>query len=154
MAETRQLPAVVPMLAYEDPATAIDWLTTAFGFREQRERRSVAPDGRVTHAQLEAGDGIVMVANPTPDYHGPARHRTECPAADRWLSVPWVVDGVFVNIAMIDDHFNRAREAGARMLSGIEPGPDGRLYRVEDLEGHRWMFYEPGATSEASGTGG
>ena len=29
------------------------------------------------------------------------------------------------------------------MLSGIESGPDGsRLYRVEDVEGHRWMFMQ------------
>jgi uncharacterized glyoxalase superfamily protein PhnB len=26
-------PSVAPMLAYEDAATAIDWLTGAFGFR-------------------------------------------------------------------------------------------------------------------------
>jgi hypothetical protein len=26
------------------------------------------------------------------------------------------------------------------MLSGIEDGPVGRLYRTEDPEGHRWMF--------------
>jgi uncharacterized glyoxalase superfamily protein PhnB len=29
------------------------------------------------------------------------------------------------------------------MLSGIEAGPEGsRLYRVEDVEGHRWMFMQ------------
>jgi hypothetical protein len=26
------------------------------------------------------------------------------------------------------------------MLSSVEDGPDGLLYRAEDLEGHRWMF--------------
>jgi len=24
----------------------------------------------------------------------------------------------------------------------LEDGPDGRLYTVEDLEGHRWMFQQ------------
>jgi uncharacterized glyoxalase superfamily protein PhnB len=29
------------------------------------------------------------------------------------------------------------------LLSEIEDTPVGRLYRVEDVEGHRWMFLEP-----------
>jgi hypothetical protein len=27
-------------------------------------------------------------------------------------------------------------------LSEIEEGPPGRRYRAEDLEGHRWVFFE------------
>ena len=46
--------AVIPMLAYEDGAAAIDWLTSAFGFSEQT--RFTDDDGTVTHAG--AGDGI------------------------------------------------------------------------------------------------
>ena len=34
-----------------------------------------------------------------------------------------------------------AADAGALTLSGIEDGP-ARLYRTEDLEGHRWMFMQ------------
>ena len=34
-------------------------------------------------------------------------------------------------------------QAGATLLSGLESGPEGSLlYRVEDLEGHRWMFMQ------------
>ena len=132
---------VVPMLAYEDAAAAIDWLERAFGFRENPDERYTEEDGRVTHAELDAGDGsVIYVANPTPDYVAPRRHREECEAAARWSSVPWVVDGVLVEVADVDDHFARAEAAGATMLSGIDEGPGGRLYRVEDVEGHRWMF--------------
>jgi len=42
----------------------------------------------------------------------------------------------------LDLHFNRARAAGAMILSEIEEGPPGRRYRAEDLEGHRWFFFE------------
>jgi uncharacterized glyoxalase superfamily protein PhnB len=46
----------------------------------------------------------------------------------------------------VDDvaaHYDRARAAGATLLSGLESGPEGSLlYRVEDLEGHRWMFMQ------------
>jgi uncharacterized glyoxalase superfamily protein PhnB len=129
------------MVSYEDAGTAIDWLVRAFGFRERPEQRYVE-DGRVTHAELELGGGIVMLATPTPDYQGPRRHREGCPAADRWLQAPWVIDGVLVYVDDIDSHHRRATEGGATMLSGIEDAPYGRLYRVEDLEGHRWMFMQ------------
>ena len=46
----------------------------------------------------------------------------------------------------VDDvtaHYDRARAAGAALLSDVEAGPEGSLlYRVEDLEGHRWMFMQ------------
>jgi uncharacterized glyoxalase superfamily protein PhnB len=57
--------------------------------------------------------------------------------------VPWVVDGICVEVADIEDHIERAKSAGATLLSQIEENPFGRLYRVEDVEGHRWMFVEP-----------
>jgi hypothetical protein len=37
----------VPMISYEDVATAIEWLSRAFGFHEQGERFT-DDDGRVT----------------------------------------------------------------------------------------------------------
>jgi len=84
-----------------------------------------------------------MLATPTPDYEGPAQHRSHCEQAAAWSRVPWVIDGVMVNVDDIASHFDKAQAAGARLLSGVEDGPDGsRLYRTEDLEGHRWMFIE------------
>jgi len=133
------------MLSYEHAAQAIDWLTQALGFREQREARHTAADGTITHAQLEHDDGLIMLATPTPDYQSPNRHRQTCEAADKWLRAPWVIDGVLVQVDDIDAHFERANNAGATMLSSIEDGPVGRLYRVADVEGHRWMFLQPPA---------
>ncbi len=135
--------AVVPMLAYEDPATAITWLERAFGFREQADERYTDENGTIGHAQLEAGEGLIMLASPTPDYQSPKHHREECEPAARWSRVPWVIDGVQVEIDDVDAHYARAGEAGARLLSGIQDEPFGRLYRAEDLEGHRWMFIQP-----------
>jgi uncharacterized glyoxalase superfamily protein PhnB len=132
---------VVPALAYEDAAAAIEWLERAFGFRENRDERYTEDDGRVTHAELDVGDGsVIYVANPTPEYVSPRRHRNECESAARWSSVPWVVDGVFVSVADVEQHFDRAEAAGAAILSPVEGGPGGLRYRAEDLEGHRWMF--------------
>jgi PhnB protein len=137
-------PPVIPMLAYEDGLAAIDWLSKAFGFRERTEERYVGEDGLLGHAEMEAGDGLIMLATPTPDYESPRRHRETCEQARKWSQVPWIIDGVLVYIDDLEAHIERARSAGARILSEIEDTPPGRRYRAEDLEGHRWFFFERG----------
>jgi uncharacterized glyoxalase superfamily protein PhnB len=137
---TNKYPAVIPMIAYEDGITAIEWLSKAFGFRERREARYIDDDGALSHAEMEAGEGLIMLATPTPDYEGPRRHRERCEQARKWSSVPWIIDGVLVYVDDLDAHFERAKEAGAVILSPIDEGPPGRRYRAEDLEGHRWFF--------------
>jgi uncharacterized glyoxalase superfamily protein PhnB len=131
---------VVPMLTYADGPAAMDWLVAAFGFEEQT--RWLDEEGRVGHGELRAGGGLVMIASTNVDYEGPTAHRAHCPQADAWLRSPYVVDGVLVYVDDIDAHYDRAVAAGAPTLSGIEEGGPGRLYRTEDLEGHRWMFLQ------------
>ncbi|HEY2361930.1 MAG TPA: VOC family protein [Candidatus Angelobacter sp.] len=131
---------VFPMMAYENAAAAMDWLVRAFGFVERR--RMTNEQGRVVHGELELSGNTVMVASPTPDYQGPKHHAENCELARQWLKVPWVIDGVLVFVDDIDSHFTRARHEGATMLSEIESGGPGRLYRAADVEGHRWMFME------------
>jgi uncharacterized glyoxalase superfamily protein PhnB len=131
----------VPMLSYENVATAIDWLTEAFGFREEGERYTEA-DGNVSHAELELDGAVVMLGWPGPDYRGPAKHAEECEQARRWLDVPYIVDGVLVYVGDVDAHCERARAAGATILREPKDEPYGRLYNAADLEGHRWMFMQ------------
>jgi len=133
-----ELPAVIPMIAYENGFAALDWLARAFGFRERR--RMTGADGRLAHGEMEAGRGLIMLASPTADYECPLRHRASCERTRLWSTVPWVIDGVLVYVADIDAHFALARQGGARILSDIEDGPPARRYRAEDFEGHRWMF--------------
>lgn len=132
---------VVPMLSYRDGPAAMDWLTAAFDFREQT--RWLSDDGVLAHGEMLAGSGRIMLATPTPEYEGPLQHRSHCDRAAAWSRSPWVIDGVLVYVDDIASHFERAKQAGASLLSQIEPGPDDSLlYRVEDLEGHRWMFMQ------------
>jgi uncharacterized glyoxalase superfamily protein PhnB len=133
-------PSVIPMLSYEDGLAALAWLQGAFGFVETA--RLTTPDGRLSHGEMKAGDGLIMLASPTPEYRGPKRHREVCEQARKWSTVPWIIDGVLVFVDDLDRHFDRARAAGAVILSEIEEGPPGRRYRAEDLEGHRWFFFE------------
>ena len=136
----RRTPSVIPMISYEDGIRALEWLASAFGFRETA--RLTTPDGRLSHGEMRAGHGVIMLASPTPEYRGPKRHREACEQARRWSTVPWIIDGVLVYVDHLERHLARARSAGATILSEIEDGPPGRRYRAEDLEGHRWFFFE------------
>ena len=132
------------MLAYEDTASAVDWLGTAFGFAENRGVRHTDPTGVVTHAELERDGATVMLATPNADYRSPRRHRETCEDAARWLDNPWVIDGVFVVVDDLDAHYEGAVAAGATILrEPNEPGVGFRIYTAEDPEGHRWMFGQP-----------
>jgi uncharacterized glyoxalase superfamily protein PhnB len=135
-----EYPGVIPMLAYRDGPAAMDWLAAAFGFRE-RDRR-VTAEGRLEHGEMDTGGGLIMMATPSPDYQGPKLHRESCEAAAKWSTVPYIIDGVLVYVGNVDEHFERARAAGASILSEPAATENGRRYRVEDLEGHRWMFME------------
>jgi PhnB protein len=129
------------MLAYENGIAALEWLARAFGFVERA--RMTDAEGRLSHGEMETSQGgVVMLASPTPDYEGPRRHRESCAGARRWSAVPWIVDGVLVYVDDVDAHYDRAKKAGATILSPLEDGGHGRRYRAEDLEGHRWMFME------------
>ncbi len=131
--------SVIPMLAYEHGPEAMDWLIKAFGFKEVDRR---VEDGRLTHGELDTGGGVIMLATPSLNYRGPKRHREECDIARSWHDVPYIIDGLLVYVDDVDRHFERAQAAGATMLSPVEQSENGKRYRAEDLEGHRWMFIE------------
>ena len=138
---------IIPMLAYEDAAAAIDWLSKAFGFTENASERHTDEHGVVTHAELERDGAIVMLATPNADYQGPKRHRETCEASRRWQDNPWVIDGLLVQVDDIEAHHAQAVAAGAAVLRplGDVDFTGMRRYTAEDLEGHRWMFGEPAA---------
>lgn len=125
------------MLSYEDVAGAAEWLVRAFGFEEEER---IEHEGDVVHVTLRLGTGAVMLGKPGESYVNPKRLREQSEAAARMYEVPWVVDGVWVQVDDVEAHRDRARDAGATLLGELEDGPDGALYRVEDPEGHRWMF--------------
>jgi uncharacterized glyoxalase superfamily protein PhnB len=131
----------IPMIAYEDASRASEWLVRAFGFREL-ERFSDAR-GVVTDIVMDLEGAQVLIGHPSDAYVGPRRHVETCAAARAWLDHPYIVDGVVIDVADVDAHFERAQLAGAEILSALESNDRQRQYRVEDLEGHRWMFATP-----------
>jgi uncharacterized glyoxalase superfamily protein PhnB len=132
--------AILPMLSYEDGVAAIVFLRDAFGFTERM--RMTNDDGSIGHAELALGDAVVALATPSGiGYESPKRHRAHCTTALRWTEQPWIVNGLMIYVDDVDAHAERAEKAGAQVLSPPQDNPYGtRSYRVEDLEGHRWMF--------------
>jgi uncharacterized glyoxalase superfamily protein PhnB len=131
---------VIPMLAYENGPAAMDWLITAFGFEEKT--RWIGNDGKLSHGELLTGDTVIMLSSAPDDYQSPKTLQEVYEPAKRWFDVPWILNGVLVYVPDLEAHFKQAVKAGATILSEIEDTPSGKRYRVADLEGQRWFFFE------------
>src|SRR5437899_5569772 len=116
-------PDVIPMIAYEDGPKAMDWLASAFGFKERA--RMLGKDGRLSHGEMQAGQGVIMLATPTPDYQAPTRHREACEAAQKWSAVPYIVDGVPVYVDDVPAPFPQAKQREAATITGPGAGESG-----------------------------
>ena len=120
--QNRSMPrgAVIPVLAYDGVAEAVDWLCAAFGFVE----RWRVGDHR---AQLAVGDGAVAV--------------TERGAGSEAASV-------LVRVFDLDAHAARAESHGARNVAPPQAFRYGeRQYTAQDPGGHTWTFSSPSPTS-------
>ena len=126
MRHNRSVPpaTVVPMLVYPDVRSAVEWLSTMFGFVEQTRI------GESHRAQMSIGaDGAMIVA----DVRG-----EQLPPHDGV-----VTHVIRVRVEDVDAHYERASSRGARVLES----PTDREYgerdcTFEDLAGHRWQFSE------------
>jgi PhnB protein len=120
-------PRLMPYLLYEDSDAAIEFLARAFGFTERY--RMTGDDGRVNHAELNVGDdAVVMLGTPGTEYKNPSRlGGSTC--------------SIYVYVDDVDAHFERAREAGGKILREPEDQFYGdRNCGVADPEGHEWYF--------------
>ncbi len=120
------MPRISPYLLYEDVVGALDWLTKAFGLRERM--RMPGPNGKISHAEMEFADGVVMMGCPGPNYQNPKR-------------LGHVTQNLYVYVDDVDKHFEQAKRAGATILE--EPRDQfygDRRYGAADPEGHHWYF--------------
>ena len=123
-------PTFYPVLSYRDAQAASDWLLVAFGLALRFQ--TPGPDGTVAHAELDYGNGVVMLGSGEPSP----------PPAD-WRQT---LQAVYVAGEEPDAHCERARAAGAEITREPEDMDYGsREYSARDLEGHHWHFgtYRP-----------
>lgn len=122
-----------PYFGYRDAAAAIEFLTAAFGF--EIAVRYDGEDGRVMHAELRAGEAILMLGSTDEKNNG--------------SSLP-VGTGIYLTVDEPDEHYERSMEAGAEIVWEPHDTEFGtRRYRVRDTEGYEWSFgnYRPGSSN-------
>jgi PhnB protein len=119
-------PVVTPYLCVDGADAAITFYTAVFGATE----RVRMPDdkGRVGHAELGIGDGLIMLADEHPEMG---------------VRSPRSIGGTPVTITLyvedVDATFERALSEGATALRGVEDQFYGdRAGQFEDPFGHRW----------------
>jgi uncharacterized glyoxalase superfamily protein PhnB len=134
-----QRPAFIPSVIYKDSRTALKWLQDSFAF----DPSEVLTDSKdnIVHAEMTHDDGVIMIGSEFAS----------------WAKSPASVGGsntqrVHVRLtAGIDEHCERARRAGARIV--MEPADQfygDRTYMAVDHEGHHWTFSQ--AVKQVSNT--
>lgn len=119
---------IIPTLRYDDAKAAIDFLERAFGF----ERRHVmeTDDGKIGHAELARGRGMVMIGSTG----------MGDPQFDTGHASIYVVAGD------PDALHQRAKAAGAEISRELQDMDYGsREFSAKDPEGNVWSFgtYDP-----------
>jgi len=136
-----QKSSLVSCLGYKDADAAVTWLVRAFDFKEHAVYRG--EDGKVVHAELTFGNGMIMIG---PDGGGEFGKRfMTLPerAGERCTQVVCII------VKDVDAHHDRAKAAGAEIvMAPADAGYGGRNYAARDPEGHVWSIgsYDPRAT--------
>lgn len=130
-APTKAIPegyeAVTPYLVVKDAARAIEFYKHAF---DATELMRFDEDGKIGHAELRIGRGIVMLADEYPE-RGHSAPEPDNPSA---VSMMMYVEDVDAVVA-------RARQAGATIERPVEDQFYGdRMGGIVDPFGHRWYI--------------
>ena len=128
---------MIPTMQYLDPTRAVEWLCATFGFESKNVYKDEA--GKVTHAELQLGNAMIMI--------GP---RTNSPFG-RMVKTPLEIGNfnthaLYIVIEEIDAHYEKTIAQGATIvLDLVEQEYGGKDYTCKDLEGFLWSFgtYNP-----------
>ena len=119
---------VIPYLAIDGAAEAIDFYARAFSARERY--RMPGPEGSIAHAELEIGDSVLMLSDPFP------QSQVKPPRQLGGTSA-----GIFLYVEDVDALFQQAVDAGATVTMPLENTFWGdRFGTVSDPYGHHWSL--------------
>jgi uncharacterized glyoxalase superfamily protein PhnB len=122
-----------PIVTYNDPDRAIEWLVQSFGMKIAQLDRS--EDGSVSHAELSFNGAILMLGTNLGDH---AAHESKNPDPRR--------SGIYLYVDNIDELFTRCTEAGVEFMRHLQETDYGsREFSAVDLEDNGWHFgtYRP-----------
>ncbi|MET8503962.1 VOC family protein [Streptomyces sp. NPDC004787] len=131
-----EAPDICPALRYEDAHAAVKQLTEAFGFTAHAVYE--AEDGRIAHAELRFGNGMVMLGSTGTGS-----------TFDRLMASAGPV-GVYVHVPDVDEHHARAVAHGVEIvMPPTDQDYGSRDYMARDAGGNVWSFgtYAPGAAA-------
>jgi PhnB protein len=121
-------PQVTPYLCVEGAGAAIEFYGRVLGTTERM--RMETPEGTVSHAELQLGGSLIMLADEFPELG------VRSPKAFGGSPVT-----MSVYVEDVDAVFERALQAGAKVLRPLEDQFYGdRAGQFEDPFGHRWSF--------------
>jgi len=120
---------IIPYIFYRDVPAALEWLTRAFGFKE--DMRVGTPRGGM-HGEMSLDGQRIMMGE----------------GGDAWRMVSaseagFATMGVFIYLDNVDAHYERAKAAGAEIVHPPRDESYGRTYTARDLDGHPWFFTTP-----------
>jgi PhnB protein len=119
---------VIPYLAVDDAARAIDFYKQAFGAKERM--RMAMPDGKIGHAEIEIGGSVVMLADAMPDFP------TKSPAELGGTTV-----SAFFFVDDVDATVKQAVSVGATISMEVADQFWGDRYgTIVDPFGHLWQI--------------
>lgn len=123
-------PAALPYLTVADARAAIGWYADALG-ATLIDEPIVMDDGRIGHAELAIGGGVLYLADETPELG----LKAPAPGA---VSV-----SLMLAVPDTDAALRRARESGARVQREPYENYGSRSASIIDPFGHRWMLSGP-----------
>ena len=131
---------VIPALTYTDAKAAINFLCSAFGFKEHLV---VPGEGNVIpHAELKLGTIMIMVGSSSKEGEYSKFAKSPQELGDAVTQSPYIV------VDDPDAFYANAKAHGARIVIELkDEDHGGRGFTCADLEGHLWNFgsYDPWA---------
>lgn len=144
--QKRQGSTLIPSVRYRDAHAAIEWLVRVFGFHKQAVYDG--PDGKVMHAQLTHGLGMLMLGSVMEggEFHTVMAQPDEIGGRE--------TAGLCLIVEDCDAVYAAAKAAGAEMVQELNSPPyGGKAFACRDIEGHVWWVgsYDPWADHSQEG---
>ena len=119
-------PQLTPYICVDNANQAIEFYKKVFGAKERM--RMPSPGGKIGHAELQIGDGVLMLSDEHPEFGAVS---------------PRSVGGTPVTLSLyvddVDSVFKKAISSGAKSLRDVRDEFYGdRTGQFQDPFGHKW----------------
>jgi uncharacterized glyoxalase superfamily protein PhnB len=135
--------SIIPSVRYRDAQAAITWLERVLGLHRQAVYEGA--DGRVEHAQMTYGGGMLMLGSTGGDSTYAQHSVQPDEIGDRETA------GLCLIVEDCEAVYEKAKAEGAEIVVELHaPEYGGKAFNCKDPEGHVWWVgsYDPWKSSE------